>query len=288
MAVSCPFFAVDIGNSRIKIGRFETEGSCSQPRGEDLSGAGTALPLPDSIIQLPVFTAQDRSTSSGRLRAWLAGLPEASASDWVVATVNRSHVSWLRETIIPMPTSRFHVLQHGDLPLQIRVDLPERVGMDRLLGAVAADRLRDPGRPAIVIDIGTAITVDLVSAEGAFEGGAILPGIAMAARALESQTEALPCSPLTELVEPPPPVGKSTIAAIESGLLWGTVGALRELIGRIEKMHDCPPQVFVTGGTSTAVVPLLQSSRVPVVHVPELVLAGIAITAQGEPPCSTP
>ena len=69
------------------------------------------------------------------------------------------------------------------MPLVIRLPRPDMVGVDRLLDALATNRLRPPGRPAIVIDVGTAITVDLLSAEGFFMGGSILPGIAMSARA---------------------------------------------------------------------------------------------------------
>ena len=74
-------------------------------------------------------------------------------------------------------------LTYRDVPLTIRVDEPARVGIDRLLAALAADRLRQRDRAAIVVDLGTAITVDLVDADGAFAGGAILPGIATSARA---------------------------------------------------------------------------------------------------------
>ena len=84
------------------------------------------------------------------------------------------------------------MLAAGDLPLEVRLERPDMVGIDRLVDAVAVNRLRDAGRPAVIVDVGTAITVDLVSADGAFLGGAILPGIQMSARAMHEFTDLLP------------------------------------------------------------------------------------------------
>ena len=78
---------------------------------------------------------------------------------------------------------RITLLTAGDLPLKIDSERPDMVGIDRLLGAVAVNAMRPAHRPAVVIYFGTAITVDLVSPEGTFQGGAILPGIGMLARA---------------------------------------------------------------------------------------------------------
>lgn len=272
--------AADVGNSRIKIGRFDFVDGCEGKPQSELAIVRPTLPVPASTLQLGMLDAKDGDSLASRLREWLTqGCSGTGAIDWWIASVNRSHAAWLEKSIASV-VGEFRRLTHRDIPLPIRVDAPDRVGLDRLAGAVAANELRERDRPAIVVDLGTAITVDLLSADGAFEGGAILPGIAMAARALESQTDALPRSPLADLVEPPAPVGKSTIAAIESGLLWGAVGAIRELIERMTAACEKPPHVFVTGGMSPAVVPLLQSGRASVVHAPDLVLAGIAIAAQ--------
>ena len=203
-------------------------------------------------------------------------------------------------------------MTHTDLPqLIVRVDAPERVGIDRLLAAVAVNRVRRPDRPAVVVDLGTAITVDLIAADGAFEGGAILPGIAMAARAMAEQTDALPQSRLAELRAAPPVVGKSTLAAIDSGLFWGAIGAVRELVTRYATTLDrdrsemaagvqpsgcrrqaqagtpttaCgikdAPDLFLTGGAAPQVADLLSEDGLSVRHLPNLVLSGIASAAQ--------
>jgi type III pantothenate kinase len=169
-------------------------------------------------------------------------------------------------------------LSYLNVPLAIRVDAPERVGIDRLLGALAADRLRHRDRAAIVVDLGTAITVDFLAADGAFEGGAILPGIAMSARALAEQTDALPQTTFDRLEQPPAPLGKSTVTAIESGLYWGAVGAIREIAAKISAGLDAPADFFITGGASPYLAELLRgSSSWTVRHVAHLVLAGIAL-----------
>ena len=94
----------------------------------------------------------------------------------------------------------------------------------------------------MIVDVGTAITVDLVSADGAFLGGSILPGIQMAARALHHFTDLLPLVNVSDLSTPPPPLGTSTESAMQAGLFWGAVGAIRQLIDQLCKAAtgDCP------------------------------------------------
>ena len=162
----------------------------------------------------------------------------SSDTRWLVGSVHRGAVELLTTTIAAWTKKLdvdwpIHQISYRDLRMEIRVDEPARVGIDRLLAAVAANRLRTPDRAAIVVDLGTAITVDLVEADGAFAGGAILPGIGMAGRALADQTDALPHVMLAHSVAPPSPLGKSTKAAIEAGLYWGAVGAVGELVSQL-------------------------------------------------------
>jgi type III pantothenate kinase len=151
---------------------------------------------------------------------------------------------------------------------------PARVGIDRLLAAFAANQLRAPGRAAIVVDLGTAITIDLVEPDGAFAGGTILPGIGMAGRALADQTDALPHILLDAAKMPPTVLGKSTTSAIESGLYWGTVGAVNEIASRLADGLESPPDFFVTGGAGQLITQFISvGGRVQ--FVPHLVLSGI-------------
>ena len=272
--------AVDIGNSRIKMGTFV----CATLRAQLSSSAG--LPEPTGTFDIPINLAGEFDLD--RLVTW-CHQHVREPTMWLVGSVHRGAwdrlataiEGWAAQSKVSCEVRR---LTYFDLPLEIRVDEPSRVGIDRLLGAVAANRLRDPRRPAVVVDLGTAITVDLIEADGAFAGGAILPGIAMSARALAEQTDALPKLPLTELNEPPNALGKSTTAAIEAGLFWGTVGAIRELIARLSTTLVTQPEVFLTGGASRHVAELLRNDAAQAVqHVPHLVLSGIAIVAERTP-----
>jgi type III pantothenate kinase len=192
-----------------------------------------------------------------------------------VASVNREGQRVLADWVQShRPQDDFRLLAHTDLPLAVRVDFPERVGVDRLAAAVAAAAIREPGRPAIVVDAGSAVTVDLVGGDGTFEGGVILAGFRLQAEALFGGADLLPLALLVPQDEPPPVLGKSTEAAIKSGLFWGAVGAVRELVERLSADQPQRPHVFVTGGDLRRLAPLVGSDAQ---FVPNMVLAGIAI-----------
>src|SRR4249920_2260922 len=104
----------------------------------------------------------------------------------------------------------------------------------------------------------------------------ILPGIATSARALAEQTDALPQVTIEFLDKPPAALGKSTVTAIESGIYWGAIGAIRELVSQLSAPFPIRPDLFITGGASRQVVDLLKTHGA-VRHVPNLVLSGIAL-----------
>ena len=244
--------AVDIGNHHIKLGLMAAD-----------SAAG--WPEPNAVFKV----------ASDEAPAGLAGQLPSQRLVWCVATVHREAERRLAEWVSEQrPGDRYRLLQNQSLPITIRVEQPDRVGADRLLAAVAVNALRTADRPAIVIDAGTAITVDLVSADGAFQGGVILPGFSLVAPALARDTDLLPLV-AGSLHDPAPAVvGKSTAGAIRSGLYWGSVGAVCEVVRRITRELEQEPQLFVAGGDAAKLAPYLPASaRV----VPELVLAGIAL-----------
>jgi len=249
--------AVDIGNSLTKAGWFE--------------GAVAAPQLPEPTI------VRDFPTGQPPPDTWWNDLP-AEAVHWRVSSVNRDGQRILAEAIRKRrPQDDFHVLAARDLPIEVRVDRPERVGLDRLAASVAANALREPDRAAIVIGAGTALTVNLVSREGAFAGGVILAGFRMQATALFETADMLPLAEWKPGDEPPPVIGKNTDAAIQSGLFWGAIGAVRELTNRITAELGHQPHVFVTGGDLARLAPLVGDQAQ---FVPHLVLAGIAIAAR--------
>jgi type III pantothenate kinase len=270
MTAARELIAVDIGNSRLKAGRFHPEATPE-----------SSLPEPVDILSLPIVN-KTGEFDSDRFRVWCDKHTTNHVSV-LVASVHRGAAARLKDTVAGwIEHSQRDVvlrqLSYRDVPLEIHVDEPARVGIDRLLAAQAANRLRRHGEPAIIVGLGTAITVDLLESDGAFAGGAILPGIAMSARALAADTDALPHVDPALIESPPLAVGKSTTAAIESGLVWGTVGAIRELISQFSSMLSTSPELFVTGGASALIVGQFTiASGYRVHHVPHLVLAGIAL-----------
>ena len=195
---------------------------------------------------------------------------EEKAPDGILAScVSGSNASLIRRLCDQWPTDLFPepqlVTNAKKLPIKIDVDFPEQVGLDRVLNSVASNCLRNSERPAIVIDSGTATTVDLVTADGAFAGGAILPGMELSARALHQYTDLLPLVDVQELdVESVLPPGKNTVDAIQNGILLGHVGAIRELVSRMADRIDGSPELFITGGAGRLLAPLVpEATLVP-------------------------
>ena len=143
-------------------------------------------------------------------------------------------------------TFKQNVLLIGrDFPLEMKtaVENPEAVGKDRLITAFAAFEVI--GRAAVIADFGTATTIDCVNDNGIFLGGVIFPGLSLAARSLNAYTAALPN------VKPRIPestFGTNTIMAIQNGIYYSAIGALREIVERYAEELGCWPQVVVTGG----------------------------------------
>src|SRR5262245_37417812 len=187
-----PLVAVDIGNARVKLGDFDRPRTASLP--EPLHAIALALDCSDE-----------------QLTGWL---PQAASEySWWISSVNRPVAARLVQALQRLGAKGAHVLVHTDLPIAIELPSPERVGVDRLVASLAARVLVGHGRAAIVVSMGTAITVNLVNPAGAFAGGAILPGVTLAARALHEFTDLLP---LVEIVEPGGVLGTSTVEAIQS------------------------------------------------------------------------
>jgi len=127
--------------------------------------------------------------------------------------------------------------------IEILVDEPASVGADRIVDAVAAHQLY--GGPACIVDLGTATTFDAVSKEGNYVGGVIAPGVIISADALFLRTAKLP---RVELVPPPSVIGRNTVHAIQSGLLYGYTGLIEGIVNRFRAELGDDMQVIATGG----------------------------------------
>jgi len=157
-----------------------------------------------------------------------------------------------------------------DLGIDIRVQEPSRVGVDRLLNAIAASTTY--GAPCITLDLGTATKFDVVDASGAFIGGAIAPGFQTSADALMHGTALLP---RIDLEAPPHPIGNDTASAMQSGIVLGYVSLIEGMLARIQAALPGPPAPIVaTGGLATLAVSL---SDVVDHDEPNLTLQGLRI-----------
>lgn len=250
-------FLADIGNSSIKMGPM-------QP-----SVLETALQSPAWSLKLEDLRLHD--------------VGEAPVQ-WYCVSVNPPALRQLQDLLAEQrPQDRMHVVTLADFDLRVQVTEPARLGLDRVAAAAAAVHLKSPGAAAIVIDVGTATTVDAVSSDGQFLGGAILGSPALVLNALNSQTQALPRISIDALNEPPNPIGRNTSEALQSGAYWGQVGAINQLIKNYQPALGSKIEIFLCGGGSSLIAPHLNvpTGVSPGPHlVPGLVLAGLATLAQ--------
>jgi type III pantothenate kinase len=132
--------------------------------------------------------------------------------------------------------------------VRILYDPPSAVGADRIVDAVAACRLF--GGPACIVDFGTATTFDAITADGDYLGGAIAPGIGIAAQALFQRTAKLP---RVELARPPAAIGRNTSHSMQSGLLFGYVGLVEGMVARFRQELGPDTHVIGTGGLAEVI-----------------------------------
>jgi type III pantothenate kinase len=256
--------AVDVGNSRIKFGLFDRNDS-----------QDTEHLLPHCLHELAINIGE--SIPWSEICSWEEFKSEAKVSGIVAGAnpdgVNKVVASWPSDGWEPP------LVIHGPagIPISVNLESPEKVGIDRLLNAVAANVIRPDETPVIIVDCGTATTVDLVSADGAFQGGAILPGLELSSRSLHEYTALLPNISIEELAsQEHSPLGKDTSEAICSGLFWGQLGAIKELIDRLSQSPIPNPQspiVLLTGGGAELLAPHLPNA----IWEPHLALQGLIL-----------
>jgi type III pantothenate kinase len=153
--------------------------------------------------------------------------------------------------------------------VRIRYEDPKAVGADRVVDAAAVQHLY--GGPACVVDFGTGTTFDAVSAEGDYLGGAIAPGIGIAAEALFQRAAKLP---RVELARPPSAIGRNTVHAMQSGLLFGYVGLVEGMVARFRQELGADMKVIGTGGLVDLIA---AETEVIEIRAPWLTLDGLRI-----------
>jgi type III pantothenate kinase len=251
--------AVDIGNTNVTVGLF---------RAGALLGTRRAATNPRA-------TADELELLLGSLVALdgigLADLDAASVAS-VVPTLTAAMA-----TVAERRGLRLLVAGAGSIPIAIRVERPDEVGADRLVNVLAAARLY--GTPAVVMDLGTATTLECVAADGAYVGGAIAPGLELGMEALAARTAKLP---RIELRAPDRAIGRNTIEAMQAGTVLGYQALANGLLERVrtelaEASGLAPAEVkaIVTGGLSAA--PWVGGLRGVDAIDPELTIKGLAI-----------
>ena len=251
--------ALDIGNTNVTLGLFRAGALVATRR-----------------------AATDPRASADELEALLEALlrlDDASLADVsaIVAASVVPSVTAAAETIAARRERPLLLATAGSVPLAVRVDRPDEVGADRLVNALAAARLY--GTPAVVVDFGTATTLDCVAADGAYVGGAIAPGLELGLEALAARTAKLP---RIELRTPDRAIGRDTVSAMQSGTVFGYQALAGGLLARVrtelaEANGVAPTDVraILTGGLSAAP----WARALPGVDAidPDLTLKGLAI-----------
>ncbi len=198
-----------------------------------------------------------------------------SGSTWLVASVDPYRTTEFTRWLGEREQFPVAIRSYRQIPLALDVDVPEGVGLDRLLACLGALGTDHFPPPFLVVQAGTALVVNFVNAEGVFVGGAILPGFALMAKALNEQTAQLPGVSIEEMTAMAP--GRNTEAAIRLGMLSAALGTIRNLR---ESVGTDPLPVFLTGGDAGILRPHVAE---PVALMPDLVPEGLRITAERMP-----
>ncbi|MBI2471824.1 MAG: type III pantothenate kinase [Planctomycetes bacterium] len=242
------WLAIDIGNTNIHIGIFENDvlhSSCS---------VKSEFPrlLPENLEKIL------NPATLSKLQAVVLSSVNPKTEVFVI--------DYIQKHLLVNPQ---FIGKDIPVPMPVLTDQPERVGVDRLLNALAAFERTKTW--TIVVDAGTAITVDVVNDNGAFMGGIIAPGMGISSKALHHYTALLP---EIFINRPKKILGKNTEDAISSGIYWGTVGMVSRVISMLCDELGCQPAIIATGGDAQLLAP-----EIPIITavLPDLTLEGIGI-----------
>lgn len=250
-------FALDIGNTAITIGIFE---------GEKLRATWNLATSINRLVDeyaLLLFSLLEQEN-----------LKKPDVKEVVIGSVVPTLTTTFDEVfkrhfgVIPL------IVQAGvKTGVKIRTDNPRELGADRIANAAAAHHLH--GGPVIVVDFGTATTFDAVSKEGDYLGGAIAPGIGIAAEGLFTRAAQLY---RVQLVAPKKAIGTNTIASMQSGIVFGYVALVEGMVARIQKEIGERAQIVATGGGYAPII--ARETKIFDVVDPSLTLQGLRLIHQ--------
>ena len=211
--------AIDIGNTTIGFAVMDKQGN---------------------IVSVAII---DTDTKTNKIKAVIAKILRAQAVSKAIICSVVPKASKVLEDLLSKRLPVDIVGRDIVVPIKNGYKNPKQVGQDRLVGAYGAMKIY--GRPLIVVDLGTAITFDVISAKGEYLGGAIVPGIRLSAESLFLKTALLPH---IEIQAPRSIIGKTTQESILSGLFYGYGSLCRGFIDLISQQIKAKPKVVMTGG----------------------------------------
>ena len=227
--------AIDIGNTHIVIGCIENDKIVCEAR-----------------------IATDKTRTSDQYGVEIKSMIEAfgcridDVEDCIISSVVPPVFNAVRSGVYKITERKPMVVGHGlKTGLDIRMDNPSQVGSDRIVIAVAALARREP--PLILIDMGTATTVEVIEPRNKYLGGVIMPGARVSLDALTNSTAQLPG---INLDRPGKIIAKNTVDSMRSGIMYGTAAMLDGVIERMEEELGHPSTIVATGGVAPYVIPL--------------------------------
>jgi type III pantothenate kinase len=239
---------INVGNSRVALGVFD---------------AG-------DLVYASRMALDDQPNWEGRLaEAWsrIKAKPDAAV---VGASVNPAVTSPIERAIMAATGQKLEwVGQDIDFPAKVMTEKPSETGVDRIVNIAAA--FEQMQKACVVVDAGTAITVDVCNDKGEFLGGAIAPGVEMQLQALGKGTAQLP---EVEFEPPAGPIGRNTRQAILDGIYYGIRGMVKELVENYATELGFWPEIIATGGDSAK---LFEGWELVHAIAPDLTLYGIAL-----------
>jgi type III pantothenate kinase len=248
--------ALDVGNTNITIGVFD---KCSLARHWRLRTVHDQTADEWGVLLRNLFSLGDMSLDR------IDGIIIASVVpplDSTLAAMSRQY--FRREPMF--------VTSETDTGLRILYDTPREVGADRIVNGVAA--FHRYGGPCVVVDLGTAITFDAVSANAEYLGGVICPGIGMSVQGLFSRTARLP---LVDFQAPERLIGTNTVTSMQSGLYYGVIGMIDGILERMIETLGSETKTIATGGQSELI---LAGSKRLKANDPDLTLEGLQLIWQ--------
>jgi type III pantothenate kinase len=235
-------------------------------------------------------TATEATRTADEYAAWLHQLLQMQAlrfgdlDDCIISSVVPQSLFNLRNLARRyLHVEPLVVGENAELGIAVRIQKPSEAGADRLVNALGGYLAH--GGPLILIDSGTATTFDLVGPDGAFEGGAIAPGINLSMQALHTAAAKLP---RVAIARPAHVIGSDTVEAMQSGVFWGYVSLIEGMVQRIKAEYRAPLKVVATGGVAS----LFEGATAAIdIFDPDLTLRGLLeivrrnrhLTASGRP-----